>query len=153
LEILLKKGSKKMGKVKIAIPSDDGKSISPHFGRCHYFVIYEIECNRINSRGVRENLCCPHRANMCPKTVSVQTSEFIQKIRNEVISEICNCHILMGRYLNQRVIDNLNNHDIKAILVDEKDADVAIEKYLLGTLVEVQNRQLCMCCKGDCLKI
>ena len=39
------------------------------------------------------------------------------------------------------------------ILVDEKDADVAIEKYLLGTLVEVQNRQLCMCCKGDCLKI
>lgn len=153
LEILLRKGTKKLGKVRIAIPSDDGKSISPHFGRCHYFVIYEIEGDKVSNREVRENLCCPHRANMCPKTVPVQTREFKQRIRNEAISEICNCHIIIGRYLNQRVIDNLNNNDIKVILVDEKDADVAIEKYLLGTLVEVENRQLCMYCKVNCLKV
>lgn len=55
--------------------------------------------------------------------------------------------------MNQSVIDNLNSHNIKVILVDEKDADVAIEKYLLGILVEIQNQQFCMCCKANCLKI
>ncbi|MFB0526974.1 MAG: NifB/NifX family molybdenum-iron cluster-binding protein [bacterium] len=142
-----------MDKVKIAIPSDNGKSISPHFGRCRYFIIYEIEGNRISSRTVRENLCCPHRANICPKTVSVQTREFIERIRNEVVSEIRNCQLLIGRYMNQSAINNLNSQNIKVILVDEKDENVAIEKYLMGILVETQNQQLCMCCKANCLKI
>lgn len=55
--------------------------------------------------------------------------------------------------MNQSVIDNLNSHNIKVILVDEKDANVAIEKYLLGILVEIQNQQFCMCCQANCLKI
>lgn len=149
----IKERSKKVERVKIAIPSDDGRNISPHFGRCRYFIIYEIEGNKVNSKTVRDNLCCPHRANICPKTVSVQTSEFIETIRNEVVSEIRNCQVLIGRYMNQSAIHNLSSHNIKVILVDEKDADVAIDKYLLGILVKSQNRQFCMCCKANCLKI
>jgi len=140
-------------KVKIAIPSDDGKSISPHFGRCRCFIIYEIEGNKIKNRTVRENLCCPHRVNVCPKTVSVQTREFIERIQNEVLSEIRNCQVLIGRYMNQSAIDNLNSHNVKIVLVDEKEADVAIEKYLLGALVEIQDQQFCMCCQANCLKV
>ena len=149
----VKERLKKLDRVKIAIPSDDGKSISPHFGRCCCFIIYEVEGNKVNSRTIRENLCCPHRANICPKTVSVQTREFVERIRNEATSEIRDCQILIGRYMNQSAIDNLNSHNIRVIQVDEKDADVAIEKYLLGILVKVQNQQFCMCCKANCLKI
>jgi len=143
---------KTMDKVKIAIPSDDGRRISPHFGRCCFFIIYEIEGKRVKSRTVRENVCCPHRSNICPKAVSFQTREFIERIRNEVVSEILDCQVMLGRYMNQSAIDNLKSHNIKVILVDEKDADIAIEKYLLGILVEIQNQQFCMCCKVSCLK-
>lgn len=55
--------------------------------------------------------------------------------------------------MNQSAINNLNSQNIKVILVDEKDENVAIEKYLMGILVETQNQQLCMCCKANCLKI
>jgi len=142
-----------LDKVKIAIPSDDGESISPHFGRCRYFIIYEIEDNKIKSRTVRKNLCCPHRVNVCPKTVLVQTREFIERIRNEAVSGILDCQVMIGRYMNESAIDNLNSHNIRIVLVDEKEADVAIEKYLLGALVEIREQQFCMCCQANCLKI
>jgi len=148
-----KERSKKLDKVKIAIPSDDGKSISSHFGRCCCFIIYEIEGNEVNSRIVRENFFCPHRVNICPKTVLVQTREFIERIRNEAVSGILDCQVMIGRYINQSAIDNLNSHNIKIVLVDEKEADVAIEKYLLSALVEIQNQQFCICCQANCLKI
>ena len=55
--------------------------------------------------------------------------------------------------MNQHAIYNLKSHNIKVILTDEKDADTAIEKYLLGALVKTKNYNFCMCCKADCIKI
>lgn len=142
-----------MDKVKVAIPSDDGRNISLHLGRSCCWIIYEIEDNKIKKRIIRENISCPHRSNVCPKMVLKQTKEFVKRIRDEVIRDILDCKIMIGRYMKQRAIDNLRSHNIKVILVDEKDADTAIEKYLIGELVEIQNSQFCMCCQTDCLKI
>jgi len=139
--------------MKIAIPSDDGRNISSHFGRCRYFIIYEIEDNRVKSRKVKENVCCPHRSNICPKTVSIQTKEFIETIQNQVVSEIVDCRVMIGRYMNENAVDNLKSHNVKVVLVEEKEAEAAIEKYLMGVLPGIEYHQNCTCCKAKCLKI
>ncbi|MFN3691674.1 MAG: NifB/NifX family molybdenum-iron cluster-binding protein [Fervidobacterium sp.] len=42
--------------LRIAIPTDDGKTVSSHFGRAHYFLIVEFENNMEVSRKLVENL-------------------------------------------------------------------------------------------------
>ncbi|ABS61290.1 NifB/NifX family molybdenum-iron cluster-binding protein [Fervidobacterium nodosum] len=42
--------------VRIAIPTDDGKTVASHFGRAEYFVIVEIEGDKELSRKLSENL-------------------------------------------------------------------------------------------------
>jgi len=41
--------------MKIAIPTMDGSSISPHFGRCKAFLVFDMNGKTILSREVREN--------------------------------------------------------------------------------------------------
>lgn len=45
-----------MGKVRLAIPTDDGVTVAPHFGRAKYFVLVELEEGKEVSRTLVENL-------------------------------------------------------------------------------------------------
>uniref|UniRef100_A0A7C4W3U2 Dinitrogenase iron-molybdenum cofactor biosynthesis protein n=1 Tax=Fervidobacterium thailandense TaxID=1008305 RepID=A0A7C4W3U2_9BACT len=45
-----------MRKVTIAIPTDDGTTVAPHFGKAKYFVIAEIEDGKEKTRKLVENL-------------------------------------------------------------------------------------------------
>jgi len=141
-----------VNKMKIAIPSDDGRNIALHFGRSRNMIIYDIENNKINNREVRDNKYCPHRNDICLKTVSKQSAEYIERICNKAISGIYDCQVFIGRHMNKVAIDNLTSHNIKVLIVDEKDADTAVEKYLLDILVEVENPLSYMCSKTQCIK-
>lgn len=41
--------------MRIAVPTNDGNTISPHFGRSAGFLVFEIEDQRIKSREMRTN--------------------------------------------------------------------------------------------------
>jgi predicted Fe-Mo cluster-binding NifX family protein len=44
--------------VKIAIPTNDGISISAHFGRCRQFLIFEAQNGKVKLIETRENAGC-----------------------------------------------------------------------------------------------
>lgn len=45
-----------MNSVRVAIPTDDGTTVAPHFGKAKYFVIAEIEGGKEKTRKLVENL-------------------------------------------------------------------------------------------------
>ncbi len=44
--------------MKIAVPTNDGVTLSEHFGRSNAFLIFELENGRITSRSERSNRAC-----------------------------------------------------------------------------------------------
>jgi predicted Fe-Mo cluster-binding NifX family protein len=51
--------------MKIAVASTDGASISHHFGRSLYFLVYEIEGNKVINQEKRENTATAHAKGEC----------------------------------------------------------------------------------------
>jgi predicted Fe-Mo cluster-binding NifX family protein len=41
--------------MKIAVPTDDGKHVSPHFGRAQSFVIFEVNNGEVVSKEIIES--------------------------------------------------------------------------------------------------
>jgi predicted Fe-Mo cluster-binding NifX family protein len=50
--------SNKENPMKIAVPSDDGLTVSGHFGRCRDFLVFEIEGNEVRQLAARPNGGC-----------------------------------------------------------------------------------------------
>ena len=40
--------------MKVAVVTDDNRTISPHFGRAQYFLVYEIQDGKVMSKETRE---------------------------------------------------------------------------------------------------
>ena len=140
---------------QIAIPSDDGKNISLHFGRCKYFVIYEIDGKKIVARKVSDNIYCPHRSGVCPKTVKSKDKTFLKKHEESVLFELKDCGLVIGSYINPVLKKTLQKNNIKYMVVDEKLAEEAIRKYLINALVDNKdNKSICekQSCSLSCLK-
>lgn len=122
--------------MEIAVPSDNGKNISEHFGRCFCFIIYQTKGRKIIGREVKDNNCCPHHSGVCPKMVKNKTKKFTKKVRESTMEGIRDCDLLIGKYVNPVLKETLKKYNIDFMVVDEKEADEAVEKYLLGALIE-----------------
>lgn len=139
--------------MKIAIPSDDTQNISAHFGRCSYFIIYTVKNKRIVEREVRDNNYCPHRMGVCPKMAKNNDEKFVEKIKASAVSGIRDCNLMIGRSINPTLRATLKKYNIDYMVVDEKDGNKTVEKYLSGLLVNKPSDATCEQpqCQCNCL--
>ncbi|MBI4834662.1 MAG: hypothetical protein HY811_07590 [Planctomycetes bacterium] len=122
--------------MKIAVPSDDTQNISAHFGRCTYFIIYTVRDKKVIEREVRNNNYCPHRMGVCPKMVKSKKDKFVEKVRASAVGGIRDCNLLIGRFINPTLKSTLKKYNIDYRVVDEKEGDKTVEKYLSGALTD-----------------
>lgn len=107
--------------MKIAVASDDKKTISHHFGKAKGFVVIELENKKIVSKEYRENIgknkgecgSCDHSA---------------------MINNVKDCELVISYGMGQRIYDDLTKEGIKPIVTDEKTVDGAISRFLENNL-------------------
>ena len=89
--------------MKIAIVSDDGKTISAHFGRSRGFVIFEIEDSKVKNQEYRENTFTGHARGLEGKEhafdrhAPIQSDKLINekiKHRNTINRHQRLCHLM-----------------------------------------------------------
>jgi predicted Fe-Mo cluster-binding NifX family protein len=109
-------------KIKIAIASDDKKSISHHFGRALGFVIYTLENNNLLNEEYRENIgknkgncgTCDHQA---------------------MIENVKDCKYVISHGMGQKIYNDLLKSNIHAIVTEEKTVDDALKKFMDAGLI------------------
>ena len=107
--------------MKVAIASDDGKTISYHFGRAAGFVVFEIQNGKITGREYRKNIgkhseehgSCDHAA---------------------MIKNLKDCSVMISHGMGQRIYDDMVKSGIEPIVTEEDSVDKAIEAFLKGKL-------------------
>ena len=113
--------------MKIAIASDDKKTISHHFGKALGFVVFEIKNNKVIKQEYKENIgknngecgSCDHQA---------------------MIDNIKDCEIVISYGMGQRIYDDLTKNKIKPIVTEEQNVESALEQFLKNDLRNITEK-------------
>ncbi len=122
--------------MKIAVATNDEIHVTGHVGRCRMFIVYDTNNKEIISREVRENSFTHHRAEGHEEHHQHHGENSHNHSHANLIEGLKDCNYLIFQSGGWRVIEDLKNNGIVPFLTDEKIADEAVKKLLIGTLDE-----------------
>ena len=126
--------------MKIAVPTNDGLSISEPFGRSAGFLLLETEGNRIISRQLKENAGVHQHASTCAGHGGVSEPHN----HAAIVSLIAGCDVVICAGMGARAAAALKEAGVREVIVTRAGSiEEQIEAYLHGRLVP--GCSLCQC--------
>ena len=127
--------------VKIAAVTDDGLTISQHFGRAPKYLVVAIEGDRVVSRALRDKL--GHAQFGGPNEPSQQADPrghgfdpAAQRRHAGMAAAIADCQVLLTRGMGAGAYESMREAGITPIVTTVADIDAAVAAYVAGTLVD-----------------
>ncbi len=126
--------------MKIAATTDDGKSISQHFGRAAYYLVTTLEDGKIVERELREKLGhaqFAHEPHV--ETRSGQAHGFgegAQERHLRMAAAIEDCEALLCGGMGSGAYQSMMARGIKPVVTDIGDIDEAAIAYANGVIVD-----------------
>jgi len=114
--------------MKIAIASDDGKTISPHFGRAEGFVIFEVQNQEVRSYEYRQNSFTGHALGIEGQQSGDRHKTIIEALRD--------CDVVISRGMGRRLYEDLKYAGINPLITDEESVENALKMYMKGMLAD-----------------
>ncbi len=102
----------------IAVTSQNKINITQHAGHCRRFYIYKIEDNKVVSKELLE----------------LEKDQVFHGYNPSAPHPLDFIDVFIAGSLGQGLVNRLANKGIKALGTKETELDVAVEKYLAGTL-------------------
>jgi len=128
--------------MKIAVVTDDGRTISQHFGRAPYYAVLTVEEGRVSGQELRDKLghahfaheeqAGPHQED--PRGHGFGPASHDRHIR--MAQAIADCQVLLSRGMGWGAQESLRQAGIQVVMTDLADIPEAVGAYLAGTLVE-----------------
>lgn len=130
--------------VKIAIVSEDGITISQHFGRAPYYIVVTVENGKIVDREQRDKLGHaqfqnePHHEENDARGHGFGAGP--QSRHARMAAAIADCQILLARGMGAGAYESMKDAGIQPIVTDISRIDDAVQAYLEGRLVDHTER-------------
>lgn len=113
--------------MRVAIASDDERTIANHFGRTRGFMIYEIEDGTIKNQHYRINDFTGHARGL------EHSGHHIDR-HGPILNALNDCQAVISRGMGRRIYEDLQNAGIETFIVDEIETNAAIRLYLENSL-------------------
>jgi predicted Fe-Mo cluster-binding NifX family protein len=126
--------------IKIAAVTDDGQTISQHFGRAQYYAVLTIENGKIIAREQREKMGHAHFAGedhageQDPRGHGFSPAEQDRHFR--MAEGIKDCQILLARGMGAGAYYSMEQVGIKPIITEIKSIDEAALEAAQGIIVD-----------------
>ena len=125
--------------MKIAFATEDGKTISKHFGRAPYYLVIAIEDGQETAREMRDKMNHAHVAHEAhaDNTLTLHPHGFSPEEQNrhfQMAASISDCTALVCGGMGNGAYINLKQCGITPILTNVDAIDDALRAYLGGTL-------------------
>jgi len=127
--------------VKIAIATDDGQSISAHFGRSRAYAVITVEDGAVVGREIRPK-AAPHLDAAPPheETSGSHDSRSAHLRHDQMIAPVTDCACLIARGMGRGAYDRITSAGIRVILTDLVDPDEAALACANGRIVNLVER-------------
>jgi len=125
--------------MKIAFATNDGNTVSQHFGRSRYFKIFTVEANKIESEELRERHSGHHSQEHNhnhqdePNHTHGSSPEHDAK-HDQMAQEISDCQVMVCGGMGYGAYMRFMQNGINVVLTDQTDIKKACELYIEGNL-------------------
>ena len=126
--------------MKIAAVSEDGVTISQHFGRAPFYVVVIVEDGRIIAHETRDKI---GHAQFGGETHTEAHGEdprghgfdpTAQNRHARMAAAIADCEVLLTRGMGAGAYESMKQANIRPIVTDVANIDDAVQAYLSGSL-------------------
>ena len=121
--------------MKVAVATNNEKTVAGHLGRVGGFLIYKIKDGKVVDKEFRENNFTNHGHG---HEHHGHNGGGHNHGHHRLIEGLGDCKNLIFKSGGWRIIDDLEAHGIHPIITDEKFADEAIDKFIKGELEELE---------------
>jgi predicted Fe-Mo cluster-binding NifX family protein len=130
--------------MKIAAITDDGKTISQHFGRAGFYLVSIVENGQIIAQELRNKLGHSHFVDQPhPEEQTGQPhgmDAFSQSKHTEMAQSIADCEALLCRGMGMGAYESMKSLGIRPVVTDIVSIDEAITAYIEGNIVDQVER-------------
>jgi predicted Fe-Mo cluster-binding NifX family protein len=136
--------------MKIAVITDDGKTISRHFGRAAHYLVCTIEDGKITGRELRDKMGhrqfastahdhdYDHEHDHDPRGHGFGSSA--DRKHASMIASITDCEVLLVCGMGRGAYMALQAANIKPVVTDIESIDAAVQAYIDGDIVDHTDR-------------
>ena len=141
---------KDKGNMKIAVVTDDGKTVCKHFGHARYYSIFTIKDGKITGTEQREKA---GHSSVHGSPVNIEPGRNrshgnhagchgvnAAASHNNMMANITDCKLVIAGGMGWGAHESLKQAGIDAIITDVNDIDEAVAQYLNGTLTDRKDR-------------
>jgi len=127
--------------LRIAAVTEDGQTISQHFGRAPFYEVVTVEDGKIVGRERREKLGHAHFAGEHPSPEAAGSDGHgldpqAQSRHARMAAAIADCQVLLARGMGTGAHRSLAQVGIRPILTDIAGIDEAVEAVISGEIVD-----------------
>ena len=130
--------------MKIAVVTDDEKTISTHFGQARYYVVLTVQNGKVTEQETRPKVNQKQFAGEHHHRGEHGDSHGMdrqaQHRHARMMEAIDDCQALIARGMGQGAHYSLTSRGIKPVLTDIQDIQEAVDAYLAGELIENPSR-------------
>jgi predicted Fe-Mo cluster-binding NifX family protein len=130
--------------MKIAAITDDGNTISQHFGRAQHYLVATVENGEIVSRELREKLGHaqfgndPHPVEKPGQPLGMDPASHNRHL--QMAEAIADCEALLCRGMGMGAYESMKTRGIRPIVTDIISIDEAVMAYVEGRIVDMVER-------------
>jgi predicted Fe-Mo cluster-binding NifX family protein len=127
--------------LKIAAVSDNGTTVSQHFGRATLYVVMTVENGKIVAKEVRErggNTCACHHGSSSEESCHDEhrhDTPQSQTLHTSMADAISDCKVIIARGMGYGAYASLKSNKLEPIITDVADIEQAVKMYIDGKLV------------------
>ena len=129
--------------MKIAAISDDGVTISQHFGRAPLYIVLTVENGKIVNKETRPKAGHQTFAATEHQTAPGERHGYdaaSQAKHHSMADTIADCQVLLGGGMGWGAYESLKSYNIQPIVTDVSNIDQAAQLYLAGKLTNLMDR-------------
>jgi len=132
--------------MKIAVITDNGNTVSQHFGYAPYYMVFNVEGNKIVSQEKRDkaghhNLGGGHQEHH-GQGGRHGFDAASQSKHATMMDAISDCQLLIAGGMGYGAYEALKSRNIDVIITDVENIAEAVQLYLEGKLVNLQEERL-----------
>jgi predicted Fe-Mo cluster-binding NifX family protein len=130
--------------MKIAVISEDGATISQHFGRAPLYVVVTAENGKVinketrNKAGHHTFAGTPHAEHSPGERHGYDAGS--QSKHDQMAQSINDCQVLLAGGMGWGAYDSMKSRDIETVITDVPNIDEAVQLYLDGKLSNLMER-------------
>jgi len=130
--------------MKIAAVSEDGLTISQHFGRAPMYVVVTVEDGKIVNRETRDKaghhtFAEQHHQSLAPGERHGYDAGSQSK-HASMAETISDCQVLLAGGMGWGAYESMKSYNIEPFVTDVENIDEAVQHYVDGKLVNLMER-------------